>query len=58
MEQIDALNQVADFHKTFGHPIEASPTVPSRVRCDLRVALIQEELNELKAAIEQAIGRR
>ena len=51
MEQLDALNQVAEFHRTFQHPIEEKPVIPSRIRCDLRVALIQEELDELKDAI-------
>jgi len=51
MKPIDSLNQVAEFHKTFQHPIEKHPIIPSRKRCDLRLALIQEELNELKEAI-------
>ena len=53
MNKIDALNQVADFHKTFKHPIEKSPVIPSETRCELRVSLIQEELNELQEAIKQ-----
>lgn len=52
MEKLDALNQVADFHKTFNAPILQSPQIPSKERCELRVSLLQEELNELKAAIE------
>ena len=52
MEKIDALNQVAEFHKTFKHPIEENPTIPSKERCDLRVSLIAEELKELQEAIE------
>ncbi len=51
MEDVKALNSVAEFHSTFRHPIEKSPTIPSQQRCDLRVSLIQEELNELKEAI-------
>ena len=51
MEKLDALNQVADFHRTFKHPIEPSPTIPAPQRCELRVNLIAEELEELKAAI-------
>lgn len=51
MKQLDALNQVAEFHRTFQHPIEERPVIPSRLRCDLRIALIQEELDELKEAI-------
>ena len=52
MKPLDSLNQVAEFHKTFKHPIVENPTLPSRRRCDLRVALIREELEELEAAIE------
>lgn len=51
MDQIDALNQVAEFHKTFNAPILENPQIPSRDRCKLRVALLQEELNELQEAI-------
>ncbi len=52
MEQPDALRQVAAFHKTFKHPIEPTPTIPSPDRCKLRVSLIAEELKELEEAIE------
>jgi len=52
MEKIDSLNQVAEFHKTFNAPILDSPQIPSSERCSLRVALLQEELNELKQAID------
>ncbi|NJN25788.1 MAG: nucleoside triphosphate pyrophosphohydrolase family protein [Cyclobacteriaceae bacterium] len=51
MEVLDALNQVAEFHRTFKHPVEKEPMIPSRERCALRVALIREELEELEAAI-------
>lgn len=51
MEKIDALNQVAEFHKTFNAPILDTPQIPSKERCELRVSLLQEELNELKEAI-------
>src|SRR5688500_18271694 len=51
MKQPDALNLVADFHKTFKHPILENPTIPSEDRCKLRVALIAEELKELEVAI-------
>ncbi len=51
MEQPDALNLVADFHKTFKHPILQHPAVPAQDRCKLRVALIAEELKELEVAI-------
>lgn len=52
MKEIDSLNQVAEFHKTFKHPVEEDPIIPSKKRCSLRVALIREELEELEAAIE------
>ena len=51
MDKIDSLNQVAEFHKTFNAPILNQPTIPSKERCNLRIALLQEELNELKEAI-------
>ncbi len=51
MDKIDALNQVAEFHKTFRHPILESPQIPSEERCKLRVSLIAEELKELEEAI-------
>jgi len=52
MKAIDSLNQVAEFHKTFKHPIVDEPKIPSKKRCDLRVALISEELEELVDAIK------
>jgi predicted HAD superfamily Cof-like phosphohydrolase len=51
MEKIDALNQVAEFHRTFKHPILDEPTIPDAKRCALRVSLIAEELKELEEAI-------
>ncbi|MBP7357533.1 MAG: nucleoside triphosphate pyrophosphohydrolase family protein, partial [Cloacibacterium sp.] len=52
MKKIDSLNQVAEFHRTFNAPILETPQIPSKERCELRVSLLQEELNELKQAIE------
>lgn len=51
MDKIDPLNQVADFHRTFKHPIPDTPTIPDPQRCQLRVELIAEELKELEQAI-------
>lgn len=45
------LSKVSEFHKTFEAPILDSPEIPSDERCQLRVSLLQEELNELKQAI-------
>ncbi len=52
MEDLNALNQVAEFHRTFKHPILEEPVIPSKERCDLRVSLLAEELKELQQAIE------
>jgi predicted HAD superfamily Cof-like phosphohydrolase len=52
MEKIDSLKLVSEFHKTFNAPILDSPEIPSSDRCDLRVNLLQEELNELSEAIK------
>lgn len=53
MEPLDSLRQVAEFHRTFHHPILPEPTIPSEERCQLRVNLIAEELDELRHAIDQ-----
>ncbi len=52
MEKINSLNQVGEFHKTFKAPILDTPQIPSEQRCELRVSLLQEELNELSQAIK------
>ena len=52
MKKIDALNQVAEFHKTFNAPILETPQIPSEQRCQLRVDLLQEELDELVQSIK------
>lgn len=52
MEKIDSLNQVSEFHNTFNVPILETPEIPSQQRCELRVSLLQEELDELSQAIK------
>lgn len=52
MDKIDSLNQVAEFHRTFQHPIKEQPGLPAASRCELRVSLIAEELEELEQAIK------
>ena len=47
------LNDVAEFHRTFNMPILETPAIPGPDRCALRINLLQEELDELKDAIEQ-----
>ena len=52
MEKIDSLNQVAEFHTTFGHPIVAAPAIPAAERAALRISLLKEELDELEEAVK------
>lgn len=51
MEEPQALNSVAEFHRTFKHPIQSAPAMPSKERAALRVSLLAEELKELEQAI-------
>jgi predicted HAD superfamily Cof-like phosphohydrolase len=51
-EEPTALNSVAEFHYTFNMPIPRKPLIPHPDRCDLRVNLLAEELDELKEAIK------
>lgn len=53
MQSPDALNAVAEFHRTFHHPILDQPQIPAENRCQLRVALLTEELKELEVAIAE-----
>ena len=51
MANVNYLESVAEFHQTFQHPILEKPEIPAENRCELRVSLIAEELDELKQAI-------
>jgi len=51
-DEPNPLNDVAAFHTTFEMPVVAEPAIPAKERCALRISLLQEELNELKEAIE------
>ena len=51
IKDLNSLNQVAEFHTTFKHPILPEPAIPSPERCKLRVELLAEELKELQQAI-------
>ena len=46
------IKKVEEFHKTFNAPVLSKPQIPSKDRCELRVNLLQEELDELKEAIK------
>lgn len=50
-DEPSALTSVAAFHDIFNLPVLAVPTIPDEKRCNLRIALLQEELDELKTAI-------
>lgn len=52
IKDTNALNQVAEFHSTFKHPVIQRPTIPSKERCDLRISLLAEELKELQEAVD------
>jgi len=52
IKDTNALNQVAEFHHTFKHPVIDAPAIPSKERCELRIALLAEELKELQQAVD------
>lgn len=51
MQQPQSIQLVAEFHRTFRHPILAEPSIPDEKRCKLRVDLLAEELKELEESI-------
>lgn len=51
MNHPESLQLVAQFHRTFKHPILPQPAIPGEKRCKLRVELLAEELKELEEAI-------
>ncbi|HMP29027.1 MAG TPA: nucleoside triphosphate pyrophosphohydrolase family protein [Saprospiraceae bacterium] len=51
-EEPKGLNMVAAFHDMFNLPVVDAPMIPDRKRCELRYALLAEELKELEEAIE------
>jgi predicted HAD superfamily Cof-like phosphohydrolase len=52
-KEVEALNGVGAFHDLFDLPILEQPQIPDANRCKLRLSLLEEELTELKEAIEQ-----
>jgi len=46
------LDKVRQFHNAFGVPTEYEPTTNTKEKQDLRVDLLQEELDELKEALD------
>lgn len=51
MKETNALNQVAEFHNLFGAPVNPAPTITNRAA--LRISLLQEELDELREAVDK-----
>ena len=49
----DEQRMVAEFHETFDIAVETVPRVPDEATRSLRVRLIQEEFDELQAALDQ-----
>ena len=52
IKDTNSLNQVAEFHTTFKHPVVETPAIPSKERCKLRIELLAEELKELQQAVD------
>lgn len=46
------IEQVQEFHETYGLPVEVEQTTGSKKTKELRINLLQEELDELKEALE------
>ena len=57
MEEIKSnYRKVCEFNETFGHPVQTIPQMDiwnNKKLVDLRMALIQEEFNELKQAVKE-----
>lgn len=49
---VSAADMVREFHATFGHPVANEPGLIPKARALRRVEWLQEELDELKDAIE------
>lgn len=52
-EQKITLDQVQEFHETYGLPVLDAPYISDAKTNELRINLLAEELDELKEALEQ-----
>ena len=52
MTQKTTIEQVQEFHETYGLPVENEQTTGNEQKKDLRINLLQEELDELKEALQ------
>lgn len=50
--EVSNFDRVVEFMKTFGQEVKTSPEFPSYVNQILRLHLIEEEFDELKAAVD------
>jgi predicted HAD superfamily Cof-like phosphohydrolase len=51
MTKKTTLEQVQEFHETYGLPVKSSPDISDPKTNDLRINLLAEELEELKEAL-------
>jgi predicted HAD superfamily Cof-like phosphohydrolase len=51
MNKKTTLEMVQEFHETYGLPVESEQTTGSKQTKELRINLLQEELDELKEAL-------
>ena len=51
MSDMSNFNKVKTFMNTYGQNVKEKPSIPDEKIVQLRIALIEEELNELKEAI-------
>ena len=51
MSDMSNFNKVKTFMNTYSQDVKEKPTIPDEKIVQLRIALIEEELNELKEAI-------
>ncbi|MFP5078984.1 hypothetical protein [Pedobacter sp. JCM 36344] len=55
LKEPNPLNQVAEFLRTFKHPIKEKPGIQSLERCNFRVSLLMEDVQELSSQLKTEI---
>ena len=53
MTKRSTLDQVREFHETYGLPVKSSPDITDAKTNELRINLLAEELDELKESLAQ-----
>ncbi len=51
MSKRSTLDQVREFHETYGLPVKSAPDITDQKTNELRINLLAEELDELKEAL-------